>query len=292
MSKRFFCSCLCYVGSNFCGWQRQPESQSTLSVQQLFEEALEKVFQNKITCVASGRTDAGVHARRQIVHFNAETNLPNETILKAVNTYLPKDIRVLKIVEREKSFHAQRSATAKTYRYFILHSPNNHSSLSWPYLKKFTWFVPGHLDIFSMQEALKHMEGTHDFRAFQNTGTKLQSTVREIFSAQLIQHSNLQDFPWMPPAELKMQLLEIQIRGSGFLKQMVRAIAGTIVEVGRGKRKAEEMRGLLTKKDRSLSGITAPPYGLFLENVEYKENPLSADNDMSARQPSPRELDP
>ncbi|RZA03058.1 MAG: hypothetical protein EOP11_16315 [Proteobacteria bacterium] len=143
--------------------------------------------------------------------------------------------------------------------------------MHWPFLRPYSWFITYPLDFTAMQKALDLLRGEHDFKSFQNVGTPMEDTVREILEAQLIEHNQDPKLapPWMPAPELGARVIEIRVRGTGFLKQMVRTIVGTVVEVGRGKIPPEEITRIIESKNRSASGMTAPANGLFMDNVEY-----------------------
>jgi tRNA pseudouridine38-40 synthase len=259
-----------YRGTDYQGWQKQASERQAATVQEALEEAARKVLRGKVRIHGSGRTDSGVHARAQVAHLKAAVDLPTPVLLKALNAHLPEDIRILRLLEEKESSHAQLHAKAKTYRYFILNSLEKDAPVHWPFLRPYSWFVTYPLDLEAMQRALDHLRGTHDFKSFQNRGTPVEDTVREILEARLLAHDpRAEDFPWLPAAGHGFRLLEIRVRGTGFLKQMVRTIVGTIVEVGRGKLAAEDVEAILKQKSRAASGITAPAYGLFLDNVEY-----------------------
>lgn len=260
-----------YQGTNYLGWQKQAKSGGPATVQEMLERAAAKVLRNrKVLIHGSGRTDSGVHARAQVAHMRAEVDLPPPVLLKAMNAHLPDDIRILELEECAGDFHSQLDVTSKTYRYFILHSERAGSPVHWPFLRPFTWYLTYPLDLGAMQAALKAMEGEHDFKSFQNTGTPVENTVREILEARLVVHEAGADSPpWMPGPEAHARLLEIRVRGTGFLKQMVRNIVGTVVEVGRGKLDPAELERILKEKSRAASGMTAPANGLFLDRVEY-----------------------
>jgi tRNA pseudouridine38-40 synthase len=261
-----------YRGTNYRGWQKQATEDGLPTVQEMIEKAARKVLRRrKVNIHASGRTDAGVHARAQVCHLRVAADLPAKVLIKALNAHLPEDIRILKLEECAENFHSQLDVTAKTYRYFILNTRTGKDPVHWPFLRPYTWFVSYLLDYEAMRGALKRLEGTHDFRSFQNKGTPVPDTVREILEARLIVHdtSGPDTPPWMPGPEFEAQLLEIRVRGTGFLKQMVRTIVGTVVEVGRGRIEPAQLTAILEAKDREASGMTAPANGLFLDNVEY-----------------------
>jgi tRNA pseudouridine38-40 synthase len=262
---------IAYRGSCYKGWQKQAPSGGPDTVQEMLEQAARQVLgQQRVVIHGSGRTDAGVHARAQVAHLRAEVDFPAKVLIKALNAHLPEDIRILRMEECQ-NFHAQLDATAKTYRYFILNTSTGKDPVHWPFLRPYTWFVSYPLSLDAMEKALGYLEGKHDFRSFQNKGTPLEDTVREILEARLIQHGgdSREAPPWMPGPEFEARLLEIRVRGTGFLKQMVRSIVGTVVEVGRGRLRPEEVPEILASKDRSAGGVTAPAYGLFLDHVEY-----------------------
>jgi len=262
-----------YKGTGYCGWQKQAKSGGLPTVQEMLEVAARKVLRKKLVNIhGSGRTDSGVHARAQVAHLRVAADLPPEVLIRAMNAHLPEDIRILRMEYCEPDFHSQLDATAKTYRYFILNTHTGKDPVHWPFLRPYTWFVTYPLDFEAMRRALALMEGKHDFRSFQNKGTPVPDTVREILEARLLVHSgDARDIPpWMPGPEFEAKLLEIRVRGTGFLKQMVRTIVGTVVEVGRGRIPPEKVSLILEQKDRAASGITAPAHGLFLDHVEYQ----------------------
>lgn len=263
---------IAYVGTDYNGWQKQAAKPGQKTVQELIETAAKKVLKDRLLGFhGSGRTDSGVHARAQVAHLRARVDLPPDTLLRAINAHLPDDIRVLRLEEANPDFHAQLDVVAKTYRYFILNTGEGKDPIHWPFLRPYTWFVTYPLDLEKMREALAVLVGTHDFKSFQNTGTPVTDTTREILQAKLISHDSdpREAPPWMPGPEVDAKLIEIRIRGSGFLKQMVRTIVGTLVEIGRGKLEPSEMKNILEKRDRRASGMTAPPNGLFMDSVEY-----------------------
>lgn len=263
---------IAYKGTCYRGWQKQAKSGGPPTVQEMIEKAARKVLRKrKVNIHASGRTDAGVHARAQVAHLRIAADLPATVLIKALNAHLPDDIRILKLEDCPEDFHSQLDVTAKTYRYFILNTNTGKDPVHWPFLRPYTWFVTYPLRYEAMREALRRVEGTHDFKSFQNKGTPVPDTVREILSAELIVHERdpLHQPPWMPGPEFEAKLLEIRIRGTGFLKQMVRTIVGTVVEVGRGRMDPEQLTKILEEKNRTASGMTAPANGLFLDHVEY-----------------------
>lgn len=263
---------IAYRGTNYCGWQKQARTDGLPTVQEMLEQAARKVLRKKTVNIhGSGRTDSGVHARAQVAHLRVDADLPPQVLIKALNAHLPEDIRVLRLDPCEPNFHSQLDVTAKTYRYFILNTNTGKDPVHWPFLRPYTWFVTYPLDLENMREALNALVGKHDFRSFQNKGTPVPHTVREILEASIHVHEG--DWrelpPWMPGRDFEARLIEVRVCGTGFLKQMVRTIVGTIVEVGRGKMKPEKVQAILAQKDRAVSGVTAPAHGLFLDHVQY-----------------------
>lgn len=274
MAKRFLLT-IAYEGAYFRGWQRQEASQEARmpSVSAALESAIRKAADTSdFSLHGSGRTDVGVHARAQTAHLEISTRLSLPTLQRAINSNLVEGVRILSIEPASEDFHAQRHVKQKTYRYFVLNRVGD-GAITWPMLSRWTWLVPQKLNVARMQKAIGRLEGTHDFAAFQNVGTPVQHTVREIFSAECIHHpwENLGDFPWVPlgKAAQDLRLIEFRLCGKGFLKQMVRNIAGTLVEVGKGNLAEADIDQILASKSRAQGGPTAPAEGLFLDHVVY-----------------------
>ena len=258
-----------YNGKNYCGWQRQskggPESPTLPAIQELLEDGLSRITDEKITVIGSGRTDAGVHSVGQVAHFRTtNSKLSEDNLLRGLNTHLPHDIRIMKVYRVPDDFHAQRSAIKKQYSYFF-----QQGATPLPHLSDNTWWIYKKLNLSAMQDAIAYFRGEHDFKAFQAAdANELKSTVRTILEAE-ITLENLPHFPGGDLGEEGYSVIRLRLVGTGFLKQMVRGIAGTLLSVGEGRRKPEEMRDILLKKQRSLVGTTAPPKGLTLERVWY-----------------------
>jgi tRNA pseudouridine38-40 synthase len=247
---------LAYDGTGFVGWQRQS---SGTSVQGLLEDALRELDGRGVTVIGAGRTDAGVHALGQVAAFSLERAIAPDAVLRAVNARLPPAVRIVKAEEAPPDFHARFDARAKTYQYRIW----NGDVMS-PFDRQYAWHVSGPLDVEAMAKAARLVEGRHDFAAFQAAGSETRTTEREVFSSRVV-------------AGLKAcEHLIYEITGDGFLRHMVRTIAGTLVEIGRGRRTAESMAETIRSRDRSAAGVTAPPEGLFLVAVSY-EAPLAAE---------------
>ncbi len=236
-----------YDGKDFNGWQKQPDK---LNIQGTIEKAIEAVTGEKVELNASGRTDAGVHAIGQVANFKTNSKIPTEKIPIALNTKLKKTIRIIKAEEVEERFHSRLSCKRKTYRYVI-----NNSEFSSALYRNFECHIPQKLDIEKMEKASKYFEGEHDFKAFKASGTSSKSSRRTIYNASVYKREDGR--------------ICIQLTGNGFLYNMVRIIAGTLIEVGLGKIKPEEITKIIEEGKRENAGKTMPPYGLFLVKVEY-----------------------
>jgi len=260
---RFFKLTIAYDGAEYHGWQIQAND---ASVQAELESSLAAVTGETTRVTASGRTDAGVHALGQVVSFESATDLDTSTLNRALNSKLPKDIRVLCVEEAETGFHAIRDAVSKRYRYFI-----QDGGVRDPFLRGWSWYVPQKLDDWNMQDAATELIGEHDFATYQSAGSPRSSTVRTIF-----------DFTIERQMGQLCEPIVIEVSANGFLYNMVRNLVGTLAEVGLGKQPIEWPSQILSAKDRKVAGQTAPPQGLFLVSVDY-EKPKSegADKDAS-----------
>lgn len=236
-----------YLGTNYCGWQTQKNG---TSVQSVLETAFSKLFGAKTSVTGSGRTDAGVHALGQVAHFDAETSIPAEKIPFAINTTLPEDIRVLSCEEVDGDFHARFGAKEKTYVYRLYLSPHLN-----PLKNATAENVCVLLDFAEMEKAARIIEGTHDFKCFEASGSSVKDTVRTVKSVEIVKNGDD---------------VEIKVTGNGFLYNMVRIIAGTLVDVGKGKIAAAEIEDVIASGDRTRAGKTLPAKGLTLFSVEYK----------------------
>jgi tRNA pseudouridine38-40 synthase len=247
---------LSYDGTRLVGWQRQAEGDS---VQGVLEDALAKFEGRPVTVHGAGRTDAGVHALGQVA--SAEVSFAHDvsTLTRALNAHLPEDVRVLAVEEAAPGFHARFNARAKTYRYCIRNGP-----VASPFERAFVWHVPQPLDVDAMRQAASRLLGRHDFSAFRSIGTDVPDAVRSLHVSDIAEVPGA--VPWLGDGGA---LLTYEVSGDGFLRHMVRAIVGTLVEVGRGWRDPAQMDALLQSKDRARAGATAPPQGLFLVRVVY-----------------------
>jgi tRNA pseudouridine38-40 synthase len=257
---------LAYDGTGFVGWQRQAAGQS---IQGCLEEAVRALDERDVTVHGAGRTDAGVHALGQVASFTLERVLPCETIVRALNARLPGTIRVLDAVAVPDDFHPRIAARRKAYRYRIW-----NSDVMNPIERRYAWHVGGTLDVARMQAAAALIAGRHDFAAFQSAGSDVDTTEREIFVSRIAECA-LRQAQGAPSVSrggfAESRLLVYDVAGSGFLRHMVRAIVGSLVEVGRGRRPAEWIADVLTSRDRAAAGPTAPPEGLFLVSVAYDD---------------------
>jgi tRNA pseudouridine38-40 synthase len=254
--------CVAYDGTDYYGWQRQPEK---LTVQGLLESALEKITGTPITLWGSGRTDAGVHAANQIANFKTSCPIPCGNLQKALNDGLPASVRVKDAQEVPASFHARFSAVSKTYRYRILLAP-----VASPFIARFVHHYPYPLDRKAMQRAAQRFEGKHDFTSFaaaggteeeaedapSTSGRPSRTNVRTISSSR---------FFW----NARNSILVYEVSANGFLRHMVRNLAGTLIEVGRRKLSLADITSILGARDRKRSGPTAPAHGLCLWKVRY-----------------------
>ena len=246
-----------YYGKHYVGWQRQLNGPS---VQEALEKALSDTFGTPTQATASGRTDAGVHAEGQVVHFDADTAIPPEKIPFAVNTALPRDISMLSCEPVPDDFNARFSAKRKTYRYNIYVSRHRR-----PMLEGTHAHIVVPLDLAAMRECADVIEGEHDFKCFEASGSAVKSTVRTVYSVRLEADGDVRG------GILSEGTLGIYVTGKGFLYNMVRIIAGTLIYAGQGKLTAADVRRVLATGDRTLAGKTMPPEGLTLVSVEYGE---------------------
>ena len=242
-----------YDGTPYAGWQWQPNG---LSVQQCLEEAIQKVSGQFSRIHGAGRTDAGVHALGQVAHFDTQASIPAEKWCLALNPQLPETIRVKASAAVDTDFHARFDACGKHYRY-VYYQARVPSAL----LAHHAWHIPRPMDHQAMQAACEAFCGTHDFAAFCASGSDAVDTVRTVHEASLTSRG-----PWL--------LLDVQ--GQGFLYNMVRILAGTLMEVGTGKRQPTCVIEALASGRRELAGVTAPAHGLHMMAVEYKKNPFES----------------
>lgn len=235
-----------YDGTNYHGWQVQPNAET---IQEVLEQALEKILRVRNRLNGSGRTDAGVHALGQVANFIHVGDLDLWRLQKGLNALTPEDIAIKQAELVPDSFDARRDGRSRVYQYRIWNHP-------WPsvFHRRFSWHVHEPLELSAMQEAIRFLEGEHDFASFQAAGCDVAHSVRKIYHNSL---SQLGDF------------LVYTIEATAFLRHMVRNIVGTLIEVGRGQRTPEAFSDLIRLRDRTRAGPTAPPQGLFLVEVKY-----------------------
>jgi len=245
---------LAYDGTDFVGWQRQADG---VSIQGLVEEALALLDARPVAVTGAGRTDAGVHALGQVASFTlSRDDIDAATVVNALNARLPPTVRALEACAAPPRFHARYAAKSKTYRYRIW-----NGTVMNPFERRYAWHVTSALDPDAMAAAAATLEGTHDFAVFQSGGGDVPSTVRTVTSSRI--------YSTTKAAKDTKALIEYEISGDGFLRHMVRAIVGTLVDIGRGRWPPDAIVGMLASGDRGAAGRTAPPEGLFLVRVEY-----------------------
>jgi len=239
-----------YDGTGYSGWQRQPNG---LAVQQVIEDALFQLLGEKVDLRSSGRTDAGVHALGMPAAFWTSSNLPLKAFVDGTNRFLPPDIAIREAIEVPAGFKPISDALAKHYRYTIL-----TSAVRSPLRRSHMWHIREELDLKAMQEGAAELVGHHDFSAFRASNCAAKTTIRRIDSVNVT---------------LNGDTIAIDVIGGGFLKNMVRVIAGTLVDIGRHRFPPAHIAWLLQNGDRKKAGITAPACGLCLIEVYYPENP-------------------
>ncbi len=237
-----------YDGKDFNGWQKQPNK---LNIQGTIEKAIERITGKEVELMASGRTDRGVHALAQVANFKTDSKLPIEKFPIAINSNIKNSIRIKDAEEVDENFHSRLSCKKKTYRYVI-----NNSKYGSSIYRNLETHIPVKLNVNKMKEAIKYFEGEHDFKAFKASGTSNKSSVRTIYKGEVIKKED--------------ERIWIELTGNGFLYNMVRIIAGTLVDVGLGKIEPIEIKDIIKSKDRQKAGKTLAPQGLFLVKVEYK----------------------
>jgi len=236
-----------YDGTDYAGWQIQPNG---VTVQQRLEEAIKALTGEAPKVHGSGRTDQGVHAARQVAHFDLQRAVPLQTLTRGLNGLLPKDIRVGRVTKAAADFHARRSATGKEYRYFIW-----NAELMSPFLRRYRAHVKPPLNVAAMREAAAHLVGRHDFAAFTaNPNRAVESTIRNLTLLAVSKRG---------------RTVTITARADGFLYRMVRSLAGFLIRVGEGAVSPGEAPSILSSRTRTARVPTAPPQGLFLWNVKY-----------------------
>lgn len=242
-----YCVVMEYDGSSYHGFQIQP---NVITVQKVVEDCLKHIYQSKIKIVAASRTDAFVHAKHQVFHYDSETIIPVDRLPSIINKQLPADIRIKDIKEVSSNFHARYDVVQKEYRYIIAKHPVN------VFNQRYVLFLDYEVDLSQIKEAMQHFVGEHDFRSFSKACDK-EDTVRKIDSFELIENED--------------QII-FSIKGNGFLHNMVRIIVGTLLEVGIGNLSPNDVKSILGEKNRVYAPFIAQPNGLYLWNIIYKQD--------------------
>jgi len=239
---------LAYDGTEYRGWQIQPADET---IQGHVERALSTLAKMPVPVVASGRTDAGVHARAQVAHFELARPIPRDGLRSGMNAILPRDIRVREVEEAPEGFHARYSARSKTYAYRL-----DRSKIALPFRSRFVSHYPHPLSRTALDEAAALFEGTHDFAGFRASSCAARTTTRQVFSSRFTFEEDANE-------------LVYEVTATGFLHHMIRNMVGTLLEVGRGKRPVISIRAILSSGDRTQAGPTAEAKGLHLLRVDY-----------------------
>jgi tRNA pseudouridine38-40 synthase len=236
-----------YEGTQYHGWQRQKKEPT---IQAVLEDRIQTMIHEPVTLIASGRTDAGVHAKYQVCHFLTQTKMKPESIRNGLNSLLPDDIYIKKAEYAPMDFHSRYSVKAKTYEYRIL--VRKEPDL---FTRHFMWHIRTYLDIENMRQCIALLVGKHDFSSFRSTGSGNRDPVREMIHAEI--HT------------LKNDVISFMFEANGFLRHMVRNIVGTVVDVGRGRIGVDDFKEIFYSRDRTKAGRKAPAQGLFLLMVKY-----------------------
>lgn len=236
-----------YDGTNYCGWQVQPNGET---IEGVLNRELSSLLGEDIKVTGASRTDSGVHSLGNVAIFDTDTRIPPEKISYALNIRLPEDIVVQDSCEVAPDFHPRHCNSRKTYEYRIL-----NRRFAMPTRRLDTYFYHRPLDVERMQQAARYLKGTHDFKSFCSVNTVVEDTVRTIYTLQVIKDAD--------------DIITIRVQGSGFLYNMVRILAGTLIQVGIGAMEPEQMTEILEAKDRSASGPTAPAQGLTMMGIEF-----------------------
>lgn len=237
---------LAYDGTDFYGYQVQNDDRT---VQKVLEDAIFKLTGERVKSVASGRTDSGVHAEGQVVHFDTNSTVPGSKFKDALNSLLDKDVRVLKSKEVSADFHARYSAKSKVYKYTIYNGKVEN-----PLNNRYATFYPYKIDFDKINDAIKEIVGTHDFKCFLASGSQVKNTVRTVEYIKVAK---------------KGKLVTFTVKGNGFLYNMVRIIVGTLLDVSQGRLTTNDLKNAIETKNRRLVGKTMPPNGLRLYRVYY-----------------------
>lgn len=236
-----------YDGTNYCGWQIQPNG---VTIEGVLNEKLTQLLHENIQVIGASRTDSGVHALGNVAVFDTNSRIPGEKMKYALNQRLPEDIRIQESEEVAQDFHPRYCSSQKTYQYRIL-----NRSMELPTQRLYSHHTYRNLDVEAMQAAALYMIGEHDFKCFCSAGSQVKETIRTIYTLSVTKDEDL---------------IKIQITGSGFLYNMVRIIAGTLMEVGIGIKQPNDINSIIESKDRAMAGPTAPAKGLHLLKIKYQ----------------------
>lgn len=237
-----------YDGSEYCGWQVQP---SGITIEEVLNRELSQLLGEEIQVIGASRTDSGVHSLGNVAVFDTGARIPPEKICYALNQRLPKDIVVQSSCQVERDFHPRRCYSEKTYEYRIL-----NRKIPIPTLRKYTYFYYRDLDVVKMRQAASYLVGEHDFKSFCSVRTSVEDTVRTILSCNVERTGD--------------DVVNIRVTGTGFLYNMVRIIAGTLIQVGIGELEPKDMPRILRQRERSAAGPTAPAHGLTMIGIVYE----------------------
>lgn len=245
---RWFKCIVEYDGTNYSGWQRQ--SNTRMTIQEQVEDVLTMIAKHPVTVIAASRTDAGVHAYGQVIAFSMENGIPSERIPIAMNSALPRDIRIKAIEEVTSDFNPRFQSQGKIYHYLL-----DNSRIQSAFRHHYAYHVPNQLNLDAMRMSATHLVGRHDFSSFRAIGCSAKSPVRTIRRIEVFQEGDL---------------IRIEYEGDGFLYNMVRILTGTMIYAGLGKFSPAQVKQILEAKDRTQAGPTVPPHGLYLIKVFYK----------------------
>lgn len=246
-----------YDGTMYSGWQIQPLSPT---IEQALDKAIEQVTGERIHVIGASRTDAGVHAMGNVAVFDTQSTIPGERWSYAINRFLPEDISVQESREVSPQFHPRHCNTVKTYEYLVY-----NAVFSNPKLRNYAWHVSGSIDINAMRDAAELLVGEHDFKSFCCVKTQAESTIRTVYSIEIEKQKAIYGIQ-------QAEAIIIRVHGNGFLYNMVRIIAGTLIQVGKGQKCVQDIHRMLDARNRCAAGPTAPPQGLTLMNIEYVDN--------------------
>lgn len=247
---------IAYDGTRFHGWQRQEQGEAT--IQGELEHQLSRLCKETVTVHGAGRTDAGVHAQGMVAHFRARASLPLAAFSKGLNAMLPRDIRILEAEVAETGFHSRFSAQGKTYRYDF-----STRAVIEPIASLYRAHFPGDFSLDRLRPALEALVGVHDFSSLERSGSRDTTAIGGRGAVRTLYR--IACFPVIGQSDC----WSLRVTGDGFLRQMVRIMAGTLIEIGQGRRDPEDMAPILAARDRTRAGLTAPACGLFLEQVHY-----------------------